>query len=274
MRGWWVLFFTTTAVASLSAGTVHGFFADEATAGYAVLWPFSLLAIGVAALAAWAIGARLGLRPALARWVVRAAFVQLAVYGAVVLGVTADFRVAIADYLPAVVFLLVVFVALAVRRRGSAAPSPPGSSAPALAAGGLALTLVAAALQQLEIGIDPVHFNHNALFHVLQAVALALVYLGLATGWIAARQPDHAIAIWGETAPGAGGALRAGGSDRAHGKLTAEHRRPGARAAQAGATPSALRAAPAGTSPERPAGPRSGRGARSRGAPRGASSYS
>ena len=169
LRRWWVLFFAATAAASLSAGTVHGFFADEATAGYAVLWPLSLLAIGVAALAAWAIGARLGLRPALARWLVRAAFVQFAVYGVVVLVVSDDFRVAVADYLPAVLFLLVVFTALAVRHRGPAA---------ALAAGGLALTLVAAALQQLEISLDPVYFNHNALFHVLQAVALGLLYAG------------------------------------------------------------------------------------------------
>jgi hypothetical protein len=30
----------------------------------------------------------------------------------------------------------------------------------------------------MGIGIDPVYFNHNALAHSVQAVALALIFLG------------------------------------------------------------------------------------------------
>jgi hypothetical protein len=42
---------------------------------------------------------------------------------------------------------------------------------------GLALTFVAAAVQQLRIAIHPVYFNHNALYHVIQAGALLLIFV-------------------------------------------------------------------------------------------------
>src|SRR2546428_2799167 len=52
------LFFASAAVASLAGGTVHGFFLDARTLGNAVLWRITLIAIGVTAASAWAIGAR------------------------------------------------------------------------------------------------------------------------------------------------------------------------------------------------------------------------
>ncbi len=37
--------------------------------------------------------------------------------------------------------------------------------------------LLAAAAQQAKIGINPRFFDHNALYHLLQAVALFMVFL-------------------------------------------------------------------------------------------------
>jgi hypothetical protein len=37
--------------------------------------------------------------------------------------------------------------------------------------------LFAAAAQQAKIGIHPVYFDHNSLYHVLQAIALFMVFL-------------------------------------------------------------------------------------------------
>ncbi len=34
-----------------------------------------------------------------------------------------------------------------------------------------------AAIQRLEIGIHPTYFNHNALYHLLQAVGLVLLLI-------------------------------------------------------------------------------------------------
>jgi hypothetical protein len=165
---WRVLFFASASAAPLFGGTVHGFFLDNESVGHAVLWPLSLLAIGVTALSCWAIGARLILHTQVARWVVRAAFLQLPVYVGVVLIVNDAFWVAIAEYLPAALFLLIAF-ALVSRRGGPASAS--------LGVWGLALSFVAAVLQQLRIAVHPVYFNHNALYHVVQAVALLLLYI-------------------------------------------------------------------------------------------------
>src|SRR5215470_18589794 len=58
LRRWTVLFFVFTALAALFGGTVHGFFPETGSIGR-VLWKFSMLAIGLTALAAWLIGAHL-----------------------------------------------------------------------------------------------------------------------------------------------------------------------------------------------------------------------
>ena len=33
-------------------------------------------------------------------------------------------------------------------------------------------------LQQLRVGIHPVYFNHNALYHAIQGIALVMIYMG------------------------------------------------------------------------------------------------
>lgn len=169
MRSWFSLFFASVSAASVCGGTVHGFFLDEQTLGHMILWPTTLLAIGVTALSAWAIGAKLLFSRRVARWVLVVAVLQFAFYCIVVLFRTEEFWVAILDNLPAVLFLIIA-LGLAYRREKQRSLL--------LAAGGLAWNLVAALLRQLGIGIHPVYFNHNALCHVLQAVALFLFFLG------------------------------------------------------------------------------------------------
>ena len=91
-----------------------------------------------------------------------------AAYAAVIVFVTDAFWVAVAGYLPAAAFLLVAFLRAAVRRRASWAR---------LGAYGLALSFAAAAIQHFRIALHPVYFNHNALYHLVQAVALALLFM-------------------------------------------------------------------------------------------------
>ncbi len=168
---WMILFFVSVAVASLSAGTMHGFFHDPASAVHAVLWPVSLLAIGLTALSGWVIGARMILSPMLARRVVYAALAQFRVYAGVILFLHDAFWVAIVGYLPATLFLLLAFILTG--RRGE------GARAASVGAWGLALSLAAAGLQHFRIALHPIYFNHNALYHVVQAIALYFIFLGL-----------------------------------------------------------------------------------------------
>jgi hypothetical protein len=162
LQRWFVIFFAATAAASLVGGTVHGFFNDSV-----VLWRLVLISLGVVAAAAWAIGARLLFSDRLAQFVVTAAWVEFAAYALMVVFVTDKFLFAIVNYLPATVFLIVAFFA----RYQSNAVTP-------LAQGlaGLLLTLVAAGVQQARLAVHPTYFNHNALYHLLQAIALFLIF--------------------------------------------------------------------------------------------------
>lgn len=167
LRDPFVLFFAATAAGSLAGGTVHGFFLANGSPLGVVLWRAALVAIGVAALSAWTIGARLLFSPPTAQTIQVAATGAFVVYAIVIVAVNDSFWVAVANYLPVTAFLMVAFVATYRSTRQ-----------PAMAIGiaGLALTVVAAIVQQLHVGLHPRYFNHNALYHAIQGVALFLIF--------------------------------------------------------------------------------------------------
>lgn len=169
LRRWWIVLFASIGAGALFGGTVHGFFLDEQTMGHRILWPATLLALGVTSMAMWFVGATAALHEPRASWLRRAAVAALVVYAAVVIFVDGRFVVAIAMYLPATVFLLVALCVLYARQRDRGL---------AIGIAGLVLTFVAAAVQQLRIAVHPVYFNHNALYHVIQGIALAMIYVG------------------------------------------------------------------------------------------------
>ena len=159
LRRWWAVFFASVGLAALIGGTVHGFLP-----GNAALWTATMLTLGVTSLAGWYIGSLLlGMR-----WLRPVAVVLLGIYAGIVLFVNSTFVVAIAMYLPATVFLLLAMVARYATTRDRAA---------ATGVVGLLLTFAAAAVQQLRIGLHPVYFNHNALYHVIQFVALWMIFV-------------------------------------------------------------------------------------------------
>jgi hypothetical protein len=166
-RARWILFFVAGAVATAAGGTVHGFFPDPASGGARLLWPLALLAVGGSALAAWAIGARLLLGPAGARALEGVAVAAWVAYAGAVVGGAQTFAVALGAYLPATLFLVVAFAARYRRTRERA-----------VLAGllGLGGTFLAAAAQHGRLAVHPVYFNHNALYHVIQAGALVLLF--------------------------------------------------------------------------------------------------
>jgi hypothetical protein len=168
LRAWVATFFATIGLAALTGGTVHGFLPDERSLGFRVLWPLTLLAIGATAVSAWAIGTRLVLDERVERTLIRIVAAAFAVYAAVVLFVTQTFAVAVFHYAPSAVFLLSALMIRYVGRRTS------GSG---LGAAAVALMLVAASVQYVGVAVHPVYFNHNALYHALQGVALILFYL-------------------------------------------------------------------------------------------------
>jgi hypothetical protein len=161
-------FFFSIAIAAAAGGTVHGFFLDESSPGYRILWPFTLIVMGITALSGVHIGASLQFSRTTAIYINRVALAVFMAYFVIVLFIRRDFLIAILDYLPALIFVGGAFL-LAHRRQKK----------PAFLIGflGVCIMLFAAAAQQAKVGIHPRYFDHNAIYHVLQAIALFMIFL-------------------------------------------------------------------------------------------------
>lgn len=164
---WFMIFFLSIAIAAAVGGTVHGFYEDPASTGSRKLWPLTLIAIGITALAGTNIAATLQFEKHTAVRFARAAVAVFIVYCAVVLFVVDSFLIAIVNYLPVVLFLGWVFFE---RYRQT------GDRAFRDGVIGVGMMLFAAITQQAELGIHPKYFNHNAVYHVIQAIALLLLF--------------------------------------------------------------------------------------------------
>ena len=177
LRLWFAVFFASIGLAALSGGTAHGYFPNAATFGQSVLWAATLIALGVTALCGWTIGARLYFSGSVAAWMQSGAVALFVLYCGVVLFVRRDFLVAVLYYLPATLFLLVVY-GLVYQQEGEAAIL--------IGLLGLVLTLAAAGIQQARLSLHPVYLSYNALYHAVQALALFCLYWS-ARWWVIMR---------------------------------------------------------------------------------------
>lgn len=99
-------------------------------------------------------------------------------FAGVVLLIDESFSMLVRLYGPILLLALGAAAFAALRRR---------SGRWALVAAGLALSAGAALLQQARVALHPVYFDHNAVYHVVQAAALVVLYLGFHE-----RRTDHA----------------------------------------------------------------------------------
>jgi hypothetical protein len=163
-----IVFFLSLALASAVGGTVHGFFEDPSTSGHRVLWTLTLFAIGVTAFSGTRISALLVFHAPVVLAISRAAALLFVSYCLVILLVSDRFLVAIINYLPVVLFL--AWALLIAYGRSRRSPFLIGFA-------GVCVMLVAAGVQQAKLGIHPRYFNHNAVYHVLQGIGLAMLFL-------------------------------------------------------------------------------------------------
>jgi hypothetical protein len=173
-QGWFtsvgaVLMFGLASAAFWGA-IFHAFFPDDTatTPGFIAWIPVSLSIVVVAA-AMLDLALRLllpGIPPEAHKAVVG---VYAAIFAGAVLLVDESFESVVRFYVPAILLLLTGAVREAMRRRR------PGWSA---IAAGLLISVGAALLQQAKVAIHSDYFDHNAVYHVLQSVALVFLYLG------------------------------------------------------------------------------------------------
>jgi hypothetical protein len=158
------------ASAALWGAVFHAFFpaGTSTPAGFAAWMPVALsIAVIGAALLALALRVATPGVPASARRFIATAYAV--VFALTVLLVDESYRTIVCFYAPVVVLFLVVAARQALRTR---------SAGWTLIAVSFAVSLLAAAVQQARVSLHPEHFDHNAVYHVLQAVALVLLYRG------------------------------------------------------------------------------------------------
>ena len=93
-----------------------------------------------------------------------------------------SYTAAILNYLPAVLFLLAIFIVGYARQR---------DRAHLLGATAMVVTLTAAICQQAKLAIDAVGLSHNALYHVVQGAGLWLLFMSASR--LARVPPEHSI---------------------------------------------------------------------------------
>ena len=125
------------------------------------------MAAGLTAFATWMLAARLWLSQKTERRLVTLALMEFFAYGATVLFFSQEFWIALANYLPPSLFLLIAFYELHRHMRIHELR---------IGVIGLVLTFVAAAVQHGRIAVHPVYFNHNSLYHAIQGIALFLIF--------------------------------------------------------------------------------------------------
>jgi hypothetical protein len=160
------------ASAAFWGAIFHAFFPDRtATPLGFVAWllvAFSILVVA-AALLALALSILVPRTAAALRQTIVTMYA--AGFAGVVLLVDESFSTIVLLYGPTLVLGLAAAAREAIRTRSR-------GGAWALVALGLTLSAAAALLQQASVALHPVYFDHNAVYHVVQAAALVVLYLG------------------------------------------------------------------------------------------------
>lgn len=164
------LLLTGLASAALWGAIFHAFFPeDTATPGGFIAWIPVALSILVVAATLLALALRVlapGLAPAVRRALVA---VYAAVFVAVVLLVDESFSTIVRFYGPVLLLFLIASLWQAIRS---------SSGGWMLITTAFVCSALAAALQQAQVSIHPVYFDHNAVYHLAQGVAVVLLYFG------------------------------------------------------------------------------------------------
>lgn len=161
------VFFAALAMAAVCGALSHGFLKEAAPIVRQVVWWITLVCTGASAAGLALVGLEcLEWGPARRRIMsVAVPFAVLAVW----LWFDPRFRVGLRATAIGGLVLVAGLIHHARRRPGTGA---------GLVTAGLGLSVVAGLLQQRGVGLHPVHFDHNATYHVIMIPALLLIHAG------------------------------------------------------------------------------------------------
>ncbi len=165
-----ILLFLALGASSLLGALFHAFFPAKATtAGGFTVWMLVAASIGVVACAVWSINALLFKGQKFFRIALPFVVIYMLSFMYVMYFIDYQFKTIIIFYAPPMIVLALLSLVRFLREHGFAWSG---------IFIGVILSFVAAAIQHLQISIHPVYFNFNALYHVIQGIALAIIFLG------------------------------------------------------------------------------------------------
>jgi hypothetical protein len=163
---YWGAGFLGLAVSALAGGSFHGFKAAASPGLLAALWQITELSVGAASLFLLVGIAYAATQPAARRWIIAFAGAKFLLFAAIAV-VTDRYVLVVAD--TGITMLVALVLALLRLRAGEA-------FARWLVAG-VCVSGIAAGVQTSGVALHP-HFNHNDLYHVIQLLAMYLLYRG------------------------------------------------------------------------------------------------
>ena len=168
------------ASAAMAGAIFHAFFpAGTTTLSGSLAWKPVALSIVVAGatMLDLSLGLLLPRLPSRLRWSV--VLMYAAGFAAVMILLDDSFTSIVRFYVPTLILLLLAAARQSVRSR---------SAGWTLILAGLLLSAGAALLQQARVALHPVYFDHNAVYHLVQTIAVVFLYLG----WRRAPEPASA----------------------------------------------------------------------------------
>ncbi len=161
--------FVFLSLSSLLGGFFHAFFPDKATtSGGFAIWISTALSIGLTAAVGWLIDSYILGSKKLLKITLPFTLVYLTAFVYVLFFVDYQFKTIILFYSPPMILLTVISLWKLVTTK---------KKLWLWLLTGLILSFLAAAAQYLQINIHPVYFNYNALYHLIQGIGLALLFL-------------------------------------------------------------------------------------------------
>jgi hypothetical protein len=164
----WAWGLIMTAVAAIAGGTSHGFSLYLSETAKSVIWKTTVYAIGITSLLMLSGTILASLQGVWQRFLLGMIFIKFLFYAYWMISHN-EFKYVIYDYAPAM--LLIIVLQTSARFKYKAASAPWLIS-------GIVVSFIAAGIQLSGFTIHE-HFNHNDLYHVIQMVALYIIYRGV-----------------------------------------------------------------------------------------------
>ena len=165
---WWAAAFALIGLSALLGGTHHGFQEIIDPRVNAFVWDSTRWIVFFVSLAMLVGHSKAVFGEQITKWITVFALVKLAFFLSWAY-TDPSFLVAIADYLPVLLFILVAESVLWYAH---------GTRESKFLVAGVVASLLGAAGQQAGVGLNE-HFNHNDVYHVVTMVAIWLFYVGI-----------------------------------------------------------------------------------------------